>query len=66
MGWTTGDNAARFGLAAKYCPSRELELKAKVNNESKLAISATHYITDKVIIEQLVIFLTMIIPLFLL
>ena len=48
MGWTIGDNVARFGVAAKYCPSKDLELKAKVNNESRVAICATHYLTPQV------------------
>lgn len=47
LGWTIGDRAARFGLAAKYCPNKDLELKGKINNESRVAICATHYITDQ-------------------
>ncbi|KHJ93877.1 eukaryotic porin, partial [Oesophagostomum dentatum] len=42
LGWKVGGNGADFGLAAKYAPSRDLLLRAKVNNSSQIALAATH------------------------
>uniref|UniRef100_F1L951 Voltage-dependent anion-selective channel n=1 Tax=Ascaris suum TaxID=6253 RepID=F1L951_ASCSU len=47
LGWTVGDQGARFALAAKYCPAKDLELKAKVDNQSKVAFAATHHLTNQ-------------------
>lgn len=50
LGWTVGDQGARFALAAKYCPAKDLELKAKVDNQSKVAFAATHHLTNQVLL----------------
>jgi len=42
LGWTVGDNGTRFGLASKYRVNNDLLLRAKVDNKSQVAISATH------------------------
>uniref|UniRef100_A0A914S068 Voltage-dependent anion-selective channel protein 3 n=1 Tax=Parascaris equorum TaxID=6256 RepID=A0A914S068_PAREQ len=50
LGWTVGDQGARFALAAKYCPAKDLELKAKVDNQSKVALAATHHLSNQVLL----------------
>ncbi|MCP9265588.1 Sparc protein [Dirofilaria immitis] len=45
--WTTGEPGARFGLAMKYCPTKDLELKAKVDHDSKLAFALTHNLSNR-------------------
>uniref|UniRef100_A0A915PUV1 Voltage-dependent anion-selective channel protein 3 n=1 Tax=Setaria digitata TaxID=48799 RepID=A0A915PUV1_9BILA len=45
--WTTGEPGARFGLAMKYCPTQDLELKAKVDHESKVAFALTHHLSNR-------------------
>uniref|UniRef100_A0A1I7W0Z8 Voltage-dependent anion-selective channel protein 3 n=1 Tax=Loa loa TaxID=7209 RepID=A0A1I7W0Z8_LOALO len=45
--WMTGEPGARFGLAMKYCPTHDLELKAKVGHDSKLAFALTHHLSKR-------------------
>uniref|UniRef100_A0A158Q8I7 Voltage-dependent anion-selective channel protein 3 n=1 Tax=Elaeophora elaphi TaxID=1147741 RepID=A0A158Q8I7_9BILA len=45
--WMTGEPGARFGLAMKYCPTKDLELKAKVDHDSKLAFAFTHHLSTR-------------------
>ncbi|VDN81591.1 unnamed protein product [Brugia pahangi] len=45
--WMTGEPGARFGLAMKYCPTQDLELKAKVDHDSKLAFALTHHLSKR-------------------
>lgn len=47
LGWTVGDQSTRFALATKYCPDKNIELKAKVDNQAKVAFASTHHLSDK-------------------
>ncbi|VDN01267.1 unnamed protein product [Thelazia callipaeda] len=47
FGWANGEENARFGLAMKYNPTQELEMKAKVDHESKVAVALTHKLSDR-------------------
>jgi hypothetical protein len=42
LGWKTGSNGASYGLATKYSPCKDVTFRAKVNNESQVAVAATH------------------------
>jgi len=42
FGWTTGDQITRYGLAAQYKMTCDMTLRAKINNNSQVAIAATH------------------------
>lgn len=42
LGWTIGDQGTKFGLASKYAISKDLILRAKVDNKSNVALAATH------------------------
>ncbi|KAK6025381.1 hypothetical protein OSTOST_08725 [Ostertagia ostertagi] len=42
LGWKVGGNGADFAVAAKYCPTRDLVLRGKVNNSSQVALAITH------------------------
>lgn len=46
--WMTDEPGARFGLAMKYCPTEDLEFKAKVDHDSKLAFALTHHLSKRV------------------
>jgi len=41
-GWTSGEQSTRYGLAAQYKPMGDLTLRAKLNNNSQVAIATTH------------------------
>jgi hypothetical protein len=42
LGWTTEEQNPRFGVATKYNISKDLALRAKVDNKSNVAVAATH------------------------
>lgn len=42
LGWTTGEQTNRFGLAAKYQLDPETIVRAKINNNSQLGVALTH------------------------
>jgi len=42
LGWTIGDKATNFGIAAKYSPSADLLVRGKVDHKSNVALAATH------------------------
>jgi len=42
LSWTTGENNARFGLAAKYDLDKDTTIRAKINNQSLLGVGLTH------------------------
>jgi len=48
LGWTNGENSTRFGLATKYRVNPDLTIKAKVDNKSNIAVSATHDLSPAV------------------
>lgn len=48
MSWTVGGRNVRFGLAARYAPTQDVELKAKVDHESKVAFAISHSLTHQV------------------
>ncbi|VDN17088.1 unnamed protein product [Gongylonema pulchrum] len=48
FGWTTGDPNPRFGMAMKYCPTSEMEVKAKIDHESKFSVAFTHHLSHRV------------------
>ncbi|VDK81964.1 unnamed protein product [Litomosoides sigmodontis] len=45
--WITGEPGTRFGLAMRYCPTQDLELKAKVDHDSKVALALTHHFSKQ-------------------
>uniref|UniRef100_A0A0N5AG28 Voltage-dependent anion-selective channel protein 3 n=1 Tax=Syphacia muris TaxID=451379 RepID=A0A0N5AG28_9BILA len=47
MEWTVGTQSTRFVLGAKYCPTRDLALKAKVNEQSDVSLCGTHSFSDQ-------------------
>uniref|UniRef100_A0A915E735 Voltage-dependent anion-selective channel n=1 Tax=Ditylenchus dipsaci TaxID=166011 RepID=A0A915E735_9BILA len=48
LGWTVGDQGTRFALASKYRVNNDLILRAKVDNKSQVAVSATHDLSSGV------------------
>ncbi|CAJ0579865.1 unnamed protein product, partial [Mesorhabditis spiculigera] len=46
LGWKTGASGVTYGLATKYAPSKDIVFRGKINNESNVAISATHSISQ--------------------
>ncbi|CAI4222040.1 unnamed protein product [Auanema sp. JU1783] len=46
LGWKLGGDGANFDLGTKYSPSRDLTLRAKVNNKNIAAVAATHNLSD--------------------
>lgn len=46
--WTSGSNATRFGLAAKYAVDKDAIFRAKVNNSSQVGLSYQQKIRDGV------------------
>lgn len=42
LGWTVGDQGTRFALASKYLVNNDMLLRAKIDNKSQVALSATH------------------------
>lgn len=40
--WTTGEQATRFGVGAKYDIDRDTIFRAKINNASQLGVGLTH------------------------
>lgn len=48
VGWVVADQGTRFGLATKYNVSKDLILRAKVDNKSNVAVAATHDLTNGV------------------
>jgi len=56
LGWTTGEQTSRFGLAGKYQLDRDTVVRAKVNNASQAAFGITHSLSRnlKVTVSSLV------------
>jgi len=48
LGWTTGDQQARFGFAVKFAPMKEWIVRAKVNNASQVVVASTHQLNPHV------------------
>lgn len=48
LSWTSGSNATRFGLAAKYTPDKDSIFRAKVNNASQVGLSYQQKLRDGV------------------
>jgi len=48
LSWTSGSNATRFGLAAKYAPDKDSVFRAKVNNASQVGLSYQQKLRDGV------------------
>lgn len=42
LGWTSGDQSTRFGLAGKYQLDADTSVRAKLANTSQLAVGLTH------------------------
>jgi hypothetical protein len=42
LGWLTGDQNTRFGLASKYRAAPDILLRGKVDNKANVAVSVTH------------------------
>jgi voltage-dependent anion channel protein 2 len=42
LGWKVGGTGADFAIATKYSPSRDAIIRAKVNNQSVVAVAFTH------------------------
>uniref|UniRef100_A0A0K0DPF2 Voltage-dependent anion-selective channel protein 3 n=1 Tax=Angiostrongylus cantonensis TaxID=6313 RepID=A0A0K0DPF2_ANGCA len=42
LGWKVGGSGVEFGLASKYCPTKDLVLRGKLNNSSQVALALTH------------------------
>lgn len=48
LGWTSGQNETRFGIASKYQCCEEGTVNAKVNNVGQIGIGYTHKLRDGV------------------
>merc|ERR1712080_372733 len=48
LNWVAGSNATKFGIAAKYCPDKDMTLRAKVNNASQIGMSMQQKVRDGV------------------
>ncbi|XP_041365038.1 voltage-dependent anion-selective channel protein 2-like [Gigantopelta aegis] len=46
LSWTSGTNATRFALGAKYTLDKNSTLSAKVNNSSQIGLGFTHKLKD--------------------
>lgn len=46
VGWTSGEKATNFGLAAKYQFAPETVLRAKLSNKSQVGVAMTHDLAD--------------------
>ncbi|ESO84791.1 hypothetical protein LOTGIDRAFT_168464 [Lottia gigantea] len=46
LAWTSGTNATKFGLGAKYTLDRNSSINAKVNNSSQVGLGFTHKLKD--------------------
>lgn len=46
VGWTTGEQATRFALATKYQVDRNTLVRAKIGNNSLLALAATYTLRE--------------------
>lgn len=42
LGWKVGSSGVEFGLASKYCPTKNMVLRGKLNNSSQVALAVTH------------------------
>jgi len=42
LGWKVGSSGANFAIATKYSPSKDVTIRAKVNNESQVAAAVQH------------------------
>ncbi|VDM54994.1 unnamed protein product [Angiostrongylus costaricensis] len=42
LGWKVGGSGVEFGLASKYCPTKDLVLRGKLNNSSQVALALTN------------------------
>lgn len=47
LAWTVGEQGTRFALGSKYCPSRDLEIKAKLDSQANVAFASTHHLSDQ-------------------
>jgi len=45
VGWTAGEQQTRYGIASKYRIHNDLIIRAKIDNKSLVAVSATHELT---------------------
>ena len=44
LGWLTGEQNTRFGLASKYRAAPDVLLRGKVDNKANVAVSGSHLI----------------------
>jgi len=42
LGWMTGEQSTRFGLASKYRTTPDILLRGKIDNKANVAVSVTH------------------------
>lgn len=48
LGWTSGEQATRFGLAAKYQVDKDWTVRAKLSNSSQVGLAMTHQLNEHV------------------
>jgi len=48
LAWTSGSNASRIGIGAKYALDRDSSIRAKVNNQSQVGLGYEHRLKDGV------------------
>lgn len=48
MEWTAGSNDTKFAIAAKYCPDMDTTFRAKLNNDTQLALCYQNVIRNGV------------------
>ena len=47
LGWKTGGTGASYAIATKYAPSKDVTLRAKVDNESKVSAAVQHTLSSQ-------------------
>ncbi|KJH43337.1 eukaryotic porin [Dictyocaulus viviparus] len=47
LGWKVGGSGVEFGLASKYCPTKDVVLRGKLNNHSQVALAVTNNLSPE-------------------